>query len=98
MEVSGRASIGDVMKPATMLRAIHWPSPLAYGLQIVTAYLENERMTRLKSLGAEIYSDANHGDDIRWTLSVLQCKGLPEEQTPAEEEEHVARAGIDIAN
>lgn len=55
-------------------------------------------MTRLKSLGAEIYSDANHGDDIRWTLSVLQCKGLPEEQTPAEEEEHVARAGIDIAN
>ena len=33
MDVSGSDSMGEATKPVTMLRAIHWPPPWAWGLQ-----------------------------------------------------------------
>ena len=46
----------------------------------------------------ETYSNTNHGDEVGWALSVLQCKGLPEKETPAEEKKHVACSGVDITD
>jgi len=39
------------------------------------------------------YRAAKHGEQVGESLAVLQRKGLPEQQSPAEQQEHVARPG-----
>lgn len=68
---------------------------------------EEARQDRLRdplAVAARIgapYRDGRQGrerEEIGEALAVLEGEGLPEEQAPAEEEEHVARAGVEVGD
>lgn len=42
--------------------------------------------------------DAEDGDEICWTFAVLQGEGLPEEETPAERQEHIASSSVEVCD